>query len=61
MYSTEHSRMRFVERVKNVSIPKRNKSKFIEQYIKKAFKQGLTPKEIDDYKRQTKQQSELIK
>ena len=48
LYSTEHSRMRFVQRVKNVDIPKRNKQKFIEQYIKKAFKDGLTPKDIDD-------------
>ena len=48
MYSTEHSRMRFMQRVKGISIPKRNKQKFIEQYIKKAFKEGLTPKEIKD-------------
>ena len=48
MYSTEHSRMRFIQRVKGITIPKRNKQKFIEQYIKKAFKEGLTPKEIKD-------------
>lgn len=48
MYSTEHSRLRFMQRVKGVNIPKRNKQKFIEQYIKKAFREGLTPKEIKD-------------
>ena len=52
MYSTEHSRLRFMQRVKNVNLPKRNKVKFIEHYFKKAFKEGLTPKEIDnDYLR----------
>ena len=48
MYSTEHSRLRFTQRVKDINMPKRNKQKFIEQYIKKAFNDGLTPKEITD-------------
>lgn len=48
MFLTEHSKMRFIERVDGVNLPKRNKQKFIEQYIKKAFKYGLTPDEIND-------------
>lgn len=37
-----------MQRVKGVNIPKRNKQKFIEKYIKKAFKDGLTSDDIED-------------
>ena len=50
MFTSPHAKMRFVERVKKCGLPKNNKKRvtFIEDYIKRAYKLGLTPKEIND-------------
>ena len=48
MYTTPHAKMRFLERVKCNGMPIKHRDKFIENYIKKAYNDGLTPKEIDD-------------
>lgn len=50
MYVTNHAKMRFYERVKYDGMPKKRKeqTKFINNYVKKAFKLGLTPKEISN-------------
>lgn len=47
MFTTPHAKMRFLERVETKP-PGRNKKKFIEEYIKKAFKKGIEPKDIQD-------------
>lgn len=47
MFTTPHAKMRFLERVETKP-PNRGKKKFIEEYIKKAFKKGLEPKDIQD-------------
>lgn len=48
MYMTYHSKQRFLERVNCNGLPKKNKDKFIENYIKKAYKNGLLPEQISD-------------
>lgn len=50
MYLTDHCKMRFLERVKNVNMPKKTKQKkkYMENYLKEAYKHGLTPDLIQD-------------
>ena len=49
-YTTPHSKQRFYERVNLGGLPKKtkDKNKFIENYIKEAYKHGLTPNQIND-------------
>lgn len=50
MYTTPHSKMRFLERVGSAGLPRKTKekNKYIEKYLKKAYNEGLTPKDIKD-------------
>lgn len=49
-YTTPHAKQRFYERVNISGLPRKtkDKNKFIENYIKEAYKHGLTPNRISD-------------
>lgn len=50
MFTTPHAKQRFYERVNCEGLPRktRGRNKYIENYLKDAYRYGLTPDEIDD-------------
>lgn len=48
MFTTNHAKQRFIERVKCDGLPRKTKqrNRYIESYLKKAYSEGLTPKQI---------------
>ena len=50
MYTSNHAKIRFLERVNCNGLPKKSKQrkKYIENYLKDAYKNGLTPEKVQD-------------